>query len=535
VTNSTRLRGLTLLVLLLAPAVLLAQDRARASWLAPLPLLGSEEDARLQLGTLLGEAAAGSRMSRSASSLFWEARGTANGISVLAPQLRVLHNSALPHSLNEGALWAGRGESGMVTAGLALSRGPVRIVLAPQVTVAANARFQTIPYPQNAEPARSQWANPFHPAPGATVDAPLRFGDQRLARVVPGQSAIEVDAPGVVVKLGTENLWWGPALRHAVTLSSHAEGFPHLSVRARTPWRTRVGQFDGQWLFGQLRESDFFDDDRSNDRRALSGAMLTYRPRADSLLTLAVARLVMAPWGVSEALGVLRSVGAPDTTADASPREQITTLMARWAVPAVGTEVYAEWARFAEPRSLSDLLEFPGYSQGYTLGVQWARPLTVTRQVAVQAELSMVEPDASLRLRPVNASYTSRGVPHGWTHRGRTLGASTGVGSSAQWVAADLYEARWRVGLYAGRIRWDNAALWTDVVPAVKNEDISMYAGVRASGSWRGVRLLVDYTHAARLGYLFQDKIKDPERGTHEGVDFVNRTLALTLSMPVGR
>ena len=59
--------------------------------------------------------------------------------------------------------------------------------------------------------------------------------------------------------------------------------------------------------------------------------------------------------------------------------------------------------------------------------------------------------------------------------------------------------------------------------------------GVRGSVSRRSARLLVEYTHAARLGYLYQDKISNPARGEHAGVDFINRTLSVTLSTFVGR
>src|SRR5690606_16536278 len=100
-------------------------------------------------------------------------------------------------------------------------------------------------------------------------------------------------------------------------------------------------------------------------------------------LTLGIARAVVAERSPGEnplpaLFDAFRNVGrpgsavAPDTLADA---DQILSLFARWVFPGAGFEAYAEWARFEQPASLRDLLTAPGHSQGYTLGLQWARPL----------------------------------------------------------------------------------------------------------------------------------------------------------------
>jgi hypothetical protein len=89
--------------------------------------------------------------------------------------------------------------------------------------------------------------------------------------------------------------------------------------------------------------------------------------------------------------------------------------------------------------------------------------------------------------------------------------------------------------LFAGRIRWDNAVLWSPIVPEVKKEDISIFAGACASVTYSGIRADVRFTRALRIDYLFQDKIQDYALGTHAGVDIRNSTLALTFSSTVIR
>jgi hypothetical protein len=307
--------------------------------------------------------------------------------------------------------------------------------------------------------------------------------------------------------------------------------------------RTPLGRLSGQWLVGALQESAVFDDDEANNRRALSGAILALTPAADSALTLGIMRVVMsagAPRGLpmSRALDLFRSVGQPVTASlplpsGGVPRDQLTALFAHYAFPAAGFEGWVEWARFAEPVSLADLLEYPGYSQGYTMGLQWGRA-TRAGTVRLAAEATNTEPDAAIRVRPVATSYTSRTVPQGFTHRGRMLANPLGPGASGQWFAADLFAPRLRVGAFGGRIRWDNATLWEPLVPQLKLEDITLLAGVRASlrvGSDRlASRLGVEYTSAVRLSYLYQSKLLNWTTGTNGGVDIPNRTLALTWS-----
>ena len=93
----------------------------------------------------------------------------------------------------------------------------------------------------------------------------------------------------------------------------------------------------------------------------------------------------------------------------------------------------------------------------------------------------------------------------------------------------------YRFCVFLERIRWDNATLWLPIVPQPKNEDISLLGGLRGSVTWKGARLGLEFTHAVRLDYLYQDRIANETQGTHAGVDLRNNTLALTLTTALGR
>lgn len=396
----------------------------------------------------------------------------------------------------------------MLTAGVELRIGAVRLVLAPQVIAEQNLAFQVIQYPQGPTLTRSIWANPFHPLP-ESIDLPLRFGDDAQLRLDPGQSSLTVRLGRMEVGAATENLWWGPGIRNAIVLSNNAAGFPHLLVRSREPLPTRLGTLDFDLVLGHLDESPYFDLNPSNDQRTVVGGALAWKPTGATGLRLGLSRLR------------IRGIEGHD---------QLSSLFGRWLFPSAGFEMYAEWARFEDPTSLRDFLEFPSHSQGYTLGVQWAHPLANRRTFRLQTEVSYLEPSASLRVRPVMTSYTSSRVPQGFTQRGEVLGASIGPGSSSQWLAGDLFASTWRVGVFGGRIRNDNGTLYEPIVPGFKLQDVSILGGVRASRELRGVHLSMEFTDTARLNYLYQAYIDDPIATTSGGVDIGNRTLSVIVS-----
>ncbi|MHB8837457.1 MAG: hypothetical protein ACYC7F_00700 [Gemmatimonadaceae bacterium] len=506
-----------------------AQDIA----VAPLTRPALERDELARIGVLLDSAAPFYSTLRAPSrQLAWPVTSR-RSFAVIAPEVSVGRNSELPYGFNDGALWAGRGVNTRVLAGMVVATGHLRLIAAPEVWTTQNAAYQTIPYPQNLPEQRSVWANPFHPAPNG-IDLPQRFGASPLNEVSLGQSSLTIRYPKVEFGFSAENTWWGPGLQNALLWGSQGEGVPSFFVRTTSPVATRTGTWDAWYAVGALRESPYFDRLPANDSRSLGAFAVTWRPPRTRGVELGFARLVILAEKLSGAalLAPLGTVGHPNTTDSLAPgtRDQITSLWARWAAPGAGFEAWVEWARFEEPASLRDLLESPGHSQGYTVGLQWARPVRVGECVRVWAEGTYVEPSPSLRLRPEGASYVSRSVVQGFTVDGQPLGAGIGPGSSSQMGGADWLASRWRVGTYLSRIRTDNFALYTPVVPEARRPDLSLVNGVRVGREWKRLRVLLDWAHVVRLSYLFQANLKDPASGAYEGIDLINNAVTLTFS-----
>jgi hypothetical protein len=544
-------RTVFLSLLVLAPGGVHGQMADTASSAIPLTALqtpGSPAEDRVRLRQLFGAPAEGFLI-RSPSSRTPDlpAREGRMVWDVLAPEVQAAWNDEIPFAANDGSLWAGRGTNVRVTSGVRLRRGRISLIVAPEVTYSQNLPFQTASEDAVGRTPldRSSFASPWYVG-AHSADLPLRFGDQPLLGLHPGQSTLVARFGEVVAGLSTENQWWGPGVRNAIVMSNQAPGIPHAFVRTAAPLRTPLGRLEGKWILGGLAESLYFDTVSTNDVRSLSGFAATFQPRGEPNLTLGLSRVVYAPVnGAGEVPGHLLDVftrwnrGAgerPDSTLPAPVRtlargpdhEQLLSLFGRWIFPREGLELYGEWARVALPTSLVDLANQPNHTQGYTLGLQWARPAFADHLFRLQTELTYLEESATYNNRPTPLYYVSRSVVQGYTHRGQGVGAVAGPGGSSQWLAGDYVAPGWRVGAFGGRNRWNNDVYYDKPERIYIAHDVSVLGGVRAGFRLRRLEAGVEVQWERRYNYLFQNPEVEPEGD--EAEDVWNRSLRLVLS-----
>ena len=434
-----------------------------------------------------------------------------------------------------------------LTGGAQLTWRGLHVVLTPEIVWSENQRYALTGPPFNPEPppTRNAFSSPWHAGP-QSIDLPLRFGDERIAALLPGQSMLAFATDRVVVGVGTQNYWWGPGLRNALLLSNNAPGFPHLFVRPLRPIETPVGNIDAHWILGGLSESRFFDFDTSNDLRSLNALAVTWQPRGDANLVVGAARAVVAPvqsWsGVAgDFWHVLGDVGHPNAhpvsdTSFAPGRDQIFSLFFRWAFPRDGFETWAEWGRTEVPLSLRDALVYPNHTQGYTLGLQWlGDTLHRSGRLRVQAEVTTIEQSTTYRFRPIGSWYTSRAVVQGYTNRGQTIGATIGPGSSSQWLALDWLTPSYFAGAFFTRLRWleDARSQKTDFVTGAGwcEHDVSLIPGIRGAVNTPIGSIAAELSSGWRLNTFFENRsFESPGCPLTPGRDVRNKSLSLWFS-----
>lgn len=468
--------------------------------------------------------------------------------SGVAPQILVTLNSALPFSQNDGALWAGKGLSTRTLLGFKLETARARVIFAPEIILSANADWPLkqdfyvpdVPQVPSGRGSRGYvlpyyfWTFP--------IDQPMRFGPKPIQRLDLGQSTAMVSVGRFDLAFSNENEWWGPGIRNAIVLSNNAPGFPHLFVRTSRPFRTRLGDLDARWLVGGLKESGYFDTVSTNDVRSISSFAATLQTRWDPNLSVGFARSVYAtasgwgqfPWRWFHALTPANSPlpsAANDSTVSEEGRDHLYSLFARWVFPADGFEAYAEWARTRFPLSLRDFLTAPNNTQGYTIGAQWRGANWRGGTFRLQGEVTQLEQSATFRDRPLGSWYASPRVTQGYTHKGEMLGASIGPGASSQWLAVDFVKPHWKLGAFAGRIRWNEDVHSTWGFPeyvAYCSHDVSLYPGLRGARIGRLGSVSAELSLQNRLNAFFQNGGGCPNNGRR--LDIRNSTLSINFA-----
>ena len=498
--------------------------------------IGGVGESRVRAAHLTGAASSGGFLLRSTSSLGRVAPPVLGSrITLIPPAVRTTWNSDLAYTQNEGGLWAGRGLNLHLLGGARASWRGVTLSLLPEASYQENRDFQIL---EARRPNRSRFGSPWQFS--SSIDLPQRFGEEAFVRYGPGETSLEVRRRRFALGAATERQWWGPGVRNAIVLGGSAPGFPHLFARTGDPIQTAVGFVEAKWILGALSESPFFDGFTGNDHRSLSGVVVTVAPAAEPNLTLGLARTVYATVpGVGgiprHALdAVLVGNARRRGEAEGSPRgsDQLSSLFFRWVFPTSGFEAYGEWARSELPRSVRDFLVRPDYSQGYTVGAQWLGAIGSERRLRLNPEITYLEQGGAYTQAAIPVFYRSETVPQGYTHRGQLLGAGIGPGSS-QWIAADLLSGEWEVGVYGGRIRWDNDAYYTSFVPRLHqigfvSHDVTTLTGIRGFRQTRWGAIELEATTSTRYDYLFQNRSLG--FNTTDAVDVPNHTLRLRLT-----
>jgi hypothetical protein len=166
-------------------------------------------------------------------------------------------------------------------------------------------------------------------------------------------------------------------------------------------------------------------------------------------------------------------------------------------------------------------------TRGTTLGIQWLRPVG-SGDLRLHAEATSLERGSDARQRPLPGYYLGRATEQGLTQRGQVIGASIGPGGSSQWLAGDYLRGSSAVGLYVGRIRWENDVFYDQDLITWHDHDVTLFGGMRLAGTLLGSRWTADTSVGRRFNYLFQRALNHPTR-PREAVDVNNVTVRVTV------
>ena len=180
------------------------------NYVQPLTLVGGLPVDQIRLDQLRGRANLDGYLIRSPSSLNPMLPGKSQvRIALIAPDYYEANNSNIPFSVNDGAVWAGRGKSRRTLLGFRLEAGPLSIIAAPEFLSFENkywllrdtTRFYAPPIIKERQ--GGGFVFPWYIAP-YSIDLPLRMGPRSLSRVDAGQSTAMVTVRGASIGVSNE-------------------------------------------------------------------------------------------------------------------------------------------------------------------------------------------------------------------------------------------------------------------------------------------------------------------------------------------
>ncbi|CAA9316056.1 MAG: hypothetical protein AVDCRST_MAG68-1568 [uncultured Gemmatimonadetes bacterium] len=433
----------------------------------------------------------------------WAARfgadtAAAPALRLIRPRVRAIYNTSFPtHGPPDGAIWAGRGMTGALSAGATFRAGPLSLRLEPLVFWSQNSSFDLM---ENGETGDMAFADPTRPR---QIDLPQRFGDEAYTRVDPGQSTLRLDALGVAAGVSTANQVWGPGTEMPLILGANAGGFPHAFVGSSAPVPVGIGRLHGRVVWGDLAQSEYTHVTGKGSRRFMAGWSVAFLPAGLRGLELGASRFFHNHWpsGGLDVADFLRPLQPflkenLDPTGEGEDRvsdtaNQIASVQARWVLPRSGFELFGEFAREDHNWDVRDFLLQPDHASAYMLGGRkvWVRDgqLLTLRAELVESAVSHIR-----EVRPQAPFYIHTRTTQGHTLRGQILGTPAVYGGGGSVVALESHTrgGRWHLDWTRTRVRGGRTVEdpSVDVIHSIGGQALLFRGGVDATmgvrGSW---------------------------------------------------
>ncbi|MGI4749993.1 MAG: capsule assembly Wzi family protein [Janthinobacterium lividum] len=411
------------------------------------------------------------------------------------------YNSDHPYGWNDGPMIPAKGYQTLISGGFFVKYGPLSIQLRPEYVYAANQNFNGYASGHNDQDLSSYYA--FH----NLVDWPEQFGTGSYRKASWGQSSIRLTFNPISIGLSNENVWWGPGIQNSLVLTNNAPGFKHITINTVRPIKTWIGSFEGQILAGRLENSNLpplptttLSDGtniyfvKRNEWRYFTGFNINYHPKWISGLFLGLTRTFNSYYSDVEKDGLksylpfftpYQKVDVNNGIGDSFPRDQVTSVYARWLFNKAHAEVYFEFGREDNSYNFRDFILSPEHSSAYNFGLRKMITLNEAKKqyLLFESEITQTSQGTGKFIRETALWYQNYQLLQGHTSEGQTLGAGTGTGGNIQTVNLSWVSGLKKVGFQLSRFEHDvdfsdeyfpdingNSRKWVDFAFALNGE-----------------------------------------------------------------
>jgi hypothetical protein len=416
-------------------------------------------------------------------------------LKIYGPELFNSVNTAAPYGQNDGALWQGRGYNGNLTGGFRLEAFGIEATFKPQLAFSQNVVFDYIQTESYPDPKYDGKADNYgyYGIPG--IDAPQRFGDEPFFTFDWGDSEIRYSWKTLTLGFGTQAIWLGPAQLNPIIHSNNAASYPKLDIGIRKqamtlPWLNwYIGDIEARAWWGYLSESDYFDNDSSNDHNLITGLSIAYQFPFLKNLSIGLNRIMLSKWD-DLSLGPLLTLLWPfmEQSAGDDENDQRASIIIDYLIPNAGLNIYLEWAKNDYSSSLDHVLRYPFHTVAYTFGIK--KVVSINNFFSGELLLELTDLECSQDYERLNTWYSTFYAHHiitqGHTNGGQWLGAGMGTGGNSQYLGFRLYFGKGYSSIFIQRRNPDLDYTWYI--------DSKKYDTINFPGTAEGnIRLFLDF------------------------------------------
>lgn len=391
----------------------------------------------------------------------WFVRGIDQSITmkVYGPEWFNSFNTAAPYGQNDGALWQGRGYNTSLTGGIRFEAYGFEATFKPQLSFSQNMAFDTM---QSAYD--SEYGYFWGYSKNVGVDAPQRFGNKPFFTYDWGDTEIRWSWHTLTVGFGTQSIWLGPAYLNPILHSNNAATYPKFDIGLRKQRIVipKLGWYLGDIEFrlwtGYLSESEYFDNDSSNDHNMIHGLSFAYSPSFLPGLTLFANRTCLVKWDWANLKYIWPALANTHIGEQGAGEDQKMSFGFSWLFPQVGFEIYAELGiDDFTPSNTLGFIRYPFDTMVYTLGFEKSFAINDSKKIyaLINFESNFLEKNTH-RSGSNYTYYFHHQITQGYTNRGQWLAAGIGTGGNSQYCSISVIYPQGQTSLFFHRYNVDN-------------------------------------------------------------------------------
>lgn len=395
------------------------------------------------------------------------------------------YNTEVPFGQNDGALWQGRGYNTSITAGFRLEAYGLEITFKPLITFSENKDFETMGnvynyswvndpdlyYKQVSNHTDNEYLLSLQVKNTArgNVDLVQRYGDSYVKDFDWGDTEIRYTWKNLTIGAGTQSPWLGPAVLNPMLGSNNASSYPKVDIGLR---RTQIkipflgwnlGDIEGRIWTGYLTESEYYDENSTNDHNMLNAMSASYSPSFIPGFTIGLNRIFITKWKLKNLNYLLRLFTASKSNGNVDSDEdedQKLAFYADWQFKKIGLELYGELGidDFTSSEETN-----PFHTAIYTVGLKQYIPLPFYKvfpklcknwdvHSMLLFEWNNFEMSQDFQLQwPYLGYYQHGAIGQGYTQKGQILGAGSGYFGNSQYLAYKIFYPRGSTTFYFHR------------------------------------------------------------------------------------